>query len=115
MKRTGRIRGALFGALLAIAGAAWAEDETIRGTALVIEKDVAQGTIVLDGRSFQVRESTELVGAAGERITLLEIGVARREHGGLVATKDSVVAYEAMERGSTLLLSSLHVLPGLPN
>jgi hypothetical protein len=86
-------------ALSGVAGAA--STNAISGTGLVVEKDVAQGTVTLDaGVVLQVSESTRIVSADGVRITLAELPVARLGGGGLESSPEATIRYEGRLVGS---------------
>jgi len=79
-------------ALAGVAGAATAD--AIAGEGLVLEKNVARGTVTLDGQVvLQVRDSTRILAANGRRITLLELPVARRVSGLPELSADATVRY----------------------
>jgi len=83
----------------------------VRGTAVVLAKDVAHRTLTLDGeRVFQVTPQTRLAGPDGERITLDQVPSAVAEFGGYRVMGHELVEFEAVTRGQTLELTELRVV-----
>jgi hypothetical protein len=97
--------------ILTLAGVAGAETtESIRGEDLVLEKDVALGTVTLGGQIvLQVRESTRIVAANGRRITLAELPVARRVSGLAELSADATVRYQGRRVGGENLADEIRV------
>jgi hypothetical protein len=94
--------------ILTLAGAATAQ--TVEGQALVLEKDVAEGTVTLDGGIvLQVDESTRIVSEDGRRILLVQLPVARRHGGGFVESEEASVRYQARRVGAALLAEEIQV------
>jgi hypothetical protein len=112
-------RGIALGALLALAAAlspaGGARAEELNGIATVEAKDLARGTVTLDGTEFQVGETTRLTDAAGRRIGLAELPVAERMGSAWLMSPESTVEYEATERPGGLALSSLRCLGTIPH
>ena len=95
-----RCAGMLVTGLLILTLAGPAAAETISGEALVLEKNVAQGTVTLDGGIvLEVREDTRIIAANGARITLLGLSVARQGSGGFEAGPDAAVRSRARGGG----------------
>jgi hypothetical protein len=84
-------------AVLALTGMAGATTSgALSGEALVLEKNVALGTVTLEGQIvLHVSESTRIIAANGRRITLAELPVARRVSGGIEESVEATVRYEA--------------------
>jgi hypothetical protein len=100
--------GLLVLALAGVAGTATAE--AIWGEGLVLEKDVAHGTVSLGGQIvLQVRESTRIVGANGRRITLADLPVARRVSGIAELSADATVRYQGRRVGGENLADEIRV------
>jgi len=99
--------------ILTLAGAAAAE--TISGEALVLEKDVALGTVTLEGGIvLEVREDTRIIAANGARITLLSLPVARRVSGLAEESLEATVRYRARMSGGKKVAEELEVLGSPP-
>jgi len=106
-----RCAGMLVAGLLMLTLAGPAAAETISGEALVLEKDVAQGTVTLDGQIvLEVREDTRIVAANGARITLLGLPVARQVDGGFEESGDATVRYQARMAGGKKVAEEIEVL-----
>ena len=100
-------------ALAGVAGAA--RGDAIAGEGLVLEKNVAQGTVTLEGQIvLQVRDSTRILAANGRRITLLELPVARRVSGLIEASSNATVRYQGRRVGGENLAEEIRVGVQLP-
>jgi hypothetical protein len=100
--------------ILTLAGAATAE--TISGKALVLEKDVTHGTVTLEGQIvLRVRESTRILAADGQPVTLVQLPVARRVSGGAEESADATVRYEARLVGEETVAEEIQVGVQLPD
>jgi hypothetical protein len=92
--------------ILTLGGPATAE--TIEGQALVLAKDVVQGTVTLDGNIvLQVQESTRIVSADGGRIMLTQLPVARSVGGMFKESEEATVRYEARRVGNALVAEEI--------
>lgn len=102
--------------VLALAGVAGATAaDTIAGEGLVLEKNVARGTVTLDGQIvLQVRDSTQILAANGRRITLLELPVARRVSGLPELSPDATVRYSGRRVNGKNLADEIRVGVQLP-
>ena len=113
MRPARRYAGLLIAGLVALAlasGSGAADSDAISGEGLVLEKNVAQGTVTLEGQVvLQVRESTRIVGANGQRITLRELPVARRVSGLIEASSAAAVRYQGRREGGKNLAEEIHV------
>ena len=110
-----RCAGMLVTGLLILTLAGPAAAETISGEALVLEKNVAQGTVTLEGQIvLQVRDSTRIVAANGRRITLRELPVARRVSGLIEASAEATVRYQGRRVGGENLAEEIRVGVQLP-
>ena len=110
-----RCAGMLVTGLLILTLAGPAAAETISGEALVLEKNVAQGTVTLDGGIvLEVREDTRIIAANGARITLLGLSVARQVSGGFEESPDATVRYQARIVGKKKVAEELEVLGSPP-
>ena len=106
-----RCAGVLVTGLLILTLAGPAAAETISGEALVLEKNVAQGTVTLDGGIvLEVDEGTRIIAASGGLITLLALPVARQVSGGYEESGDATVRYQARIRGGKKVAEELEVL-----
>jgi len=101
---------------LALAGTAGAAaSDAIHGEGLVQEKNVAMGTVTLEGQIvLQVRDSTRIVAANGRRITLRELPVARRVSGLIEASAEATVRYQGRRVGGENLAEEIRVGVQLP-
>ena len=103
-----RCAGVLVTGLLILTLAGAASAETISGEALVLAKDVAHGTVTLDGQIvLQVRESTRIFSADGARIGLAQLPVARLVSGGFEARPEATVRYQARRDGGALIAEEI--------
>jgi hypothetical protein len=99
--------------ILTLAGAATAQ--TVEGQALVLEKDIVEGTVTLDGGIvLQVDESTRIIDSDGKRITLVGLLVARRVGGLAEASLNATVRYQAQLVNGKRRAEVLEVLGGPP-
>jgi hypothetical protein len=95
--------------ILTLAGPA--ASQALSGEALVLEKDVAEGTVTLDGGIvLEVRESTRIIAASGGRITLLGLPVARQVGGGYEESGDATVRYQARMKSGKKVAEEIEVL-----
>ena len=102
--------------VLALAGAAGAATvDAIAGEGLVLEKNVAKGTVTLDGQIvLEVRDSTQILAANGRRITLLELPVARRVSGLPELSADATVRYRGRRVDGKNLADEIRLRAQLP-
>ena len=99
--------------ILTLAGAA--ASATISGEALVLEKDVAHGTVTLEGQIvLQVKQSTRILDANGRSIALALLPVARRVSGGFEESAEATVRYEARLVGGERVAEEIQVVGGAP-
>jgi hypothetical protein len=104
---------ALLLVLLLALGAARAGADELSGHGLVVAKDVAHGTLTLDGgRLLRISERSVLEGVEGGRITLAEIGVAEDAGGGYGAVPNASVRFEGQPQGREIRVEHLRVLRG---
>ena len=106
--------GAAFG-LLAVLAAGPAAAEEMTGVATVEAKDLAFGTVTLDGTVYRVSDTTRVVDENGRRIGLAELPVAEQVQGAWLVSPESTVEYEATQRPDGPALSSLRVLGTVPH
>ncbi|MHC4492904.1 MAG: hypothetical protein ACYTDU_14900 [Planctomycetota bacterium] len=98
----------LAAALLGLPGAAAADSEQI---GVVLEKDVASGTLKLEGGAvLQVTSATVITGLSGQRITLEEVPAAVDIGEGYEVDGDETIRFEAVKRGSKRVASSIQLL-----
>ena len=97
--------------VLALAGAVGAATgEAISGEGLVVEKNLAQGTVTLSGQMvLEVRDSTRIVARDGRRITLLELPVARRVSGLPELSADATIRYQGRRVNGKNLADQIRV------
>ena len=81
-----------------------------KGVSLVLEKDLAQQTVLLDGQILlHVTPETEIRDAQGALITLAELPVAPNEEGLVEMIPEATVKYEASASGGKLIAKSIVV------
>jgi len=118
MSSARRSAGILVIGLVVLALAGFAEAATadaIAGEGLVVEKNVARGTVTLSGQIvLEVRESTQILAANGRPITLLELPVARRVSGLPELSPDATVRYSGRRVGGKNLADQIRVGVQLP-
>lgn len=103
-----RCAGVLVTGLLILALAGPAVGETISGDALALEKDVAEGTVTLDGGTvLHVRESTRIFSADGGLITLVQLPVAHVFGGVYEYRTEAAVHFEARQSGGKLIAEEI--------
>jgi hypothetical protein len=102
-------------ALALVVSVGAAATDAIYGEGVVVEKNVAQGTVTLEGQIvLEVGESTRIVAANGRRITLAELPVARRVSGLIEASADATVRYQGRRVGGENLAEEIRVGVQLP-
>ena len=110
-----RCAGMLVTGLLILTLAGPVAAETISGEALVLEKDVALGTVTLEGGIvLEVDESTQIVATNGRRITLVGLPVARRVSGLAEESLGATVRYQARMVGGKKVAEEIEVLGKAP-
>jgi hypothetical protein len=92
--------------ILTLAGPA--AGETISGEALALRKDVAEGTVTLDGGTvLHVRESTRIYAPTGGLIALTQLPVARVVGGGYEYRTEAVLRFEAKQSSGKLIAEEI--------
>jgi hypothetical protein len=80
------------------------------GVSLVLEKDLAQQTVLLDGQILlHVTPVTEMLDAEGALITLADLPVAPNDDGLVEMSPEAMVRYEASASGGKLTATSIVV------
>jgi hypothetical protein len=94
-----------------LAGVALADPTgPVSGAGLVLEKDLAQQTVLLDGQiELQVTPETRILDARGNPITLETLPVAPRKDGFVEITGEATVSYQATVEGGKLVARSIKV------
>jgi hypothetical protein len=100
--------------MLALAGPATAE--TLSGHALVLEKDLVQGTVTLDGGIvLRVDAGTRILSQGGQRISLMALPAARHFGGGYLESGEATVHFEARtSSGGVLVAEEIQILGETP-
>ncbi|MCZ6824214.1 MAG: hypothetical protein O7E50_00835 [Gemmatimonadetes bacterium] len=113
-----RIRGAVWAAILilGVAGAGSAEEESVvRGYALVGAVNLADRTVRLHGRDYQVTAETVLKDLYGRSTTLDEIRAPKGGQGLLDPGSSDAVVFKAAAEGKVPALKLLRVIESLPH
>lgn len=112
------VSGLVVGALLLLgllAGAA-AGAESLEGVAIVLEKDVAHGTILIEPSrtTIHVTSETEITGLEGEPIEFMALPTATKvEGGGYELGGDLTIAYEATQSGDQVTAHRIQRVQGV--
>lgn len=94
-----------------LAGVALGEaSDSVRGAGLVLEKDLVQKTVLLDGQiELHVTPETRILDAEGKAITLAALPTAPRKGPFLEITGEATVRYEATRQRGKLIADSITV------
>ena len=104
----GTLLALLAATLLGLPGAAAAESGEI---GVVLEKNLEKGTLRLDGGTvLRVTSATVITGLQGQRITLEQVPAAENIGEGYAVDGDETIRYEAVERGSKRIATSIELL-----
>lgn len=105
MRRIGRLAtAAAIAFVLGGPAASWADE--VRGRSLVMAKDLAEGTILVNGgRVLHVSATTAFADAAGGRMTFAELPVARQDAPQMyVVSADATIEWEGTRRGDRIVV-----------
>ena len=100
---------------LAAALGASADDDALRGHALVQAVDAAGGVVTLGGTAYAVDRSTQLLGLEGQKIALATLRTLEGAGSPLVREDEvDAVYYEAHAAASGPVLDLLQRIPRMP-
>ena len=84
---------------------------SVGGAGLVLEKDLARETVLLDGQiKLHVTADTRILDEKGNPITLATLPVAPRDGHTVEMTGDATVSYQARREGGKLIAETIKVL-----